>query len=131
MSGARIATGRRAEDLAAAMLARHGLRLVARNLRLRYRELGVAGELDLVALDGATLVIVEVKARRAGAARGPERAALAVGPAKRLRLRRLARAWLASGPELPRFAAIRFDVVGVELDAAGRVVELEWLREAF
>ena len=42
----------------------------------------------------AALVFVEVKARRAAAARGPERPAMAVGPRKRRKLRALAAAWL-------------------------------------
>jgi putative endonuclease len=131
MTRARIAAGRRAEDYAAVMLRRRGLEIVERNARVRYAELGIAGELDIVALDGRTLAFVEVKAARVGARRGPERPALAVGPAKRVRLRRLARARLASSPPLPRFGAIRFDVVGVELDRDDRVVGCEWIRAAF
>ena len=131
MTEARIAAGRRAEDFAAAELRRRGLRIVERNVRVRYRELGIAGEIDLVAIDGRTLVFVEVKATRPGAASGPERPALAVTPRKRARLRRLARARLASAPPLPRFAAIRFDVVGVTLDRGGRPIAHEWIRDAF
>ena len=49
--------GRLGEDLAAAELERVGMRIVARNWRCD------AGELDIVAMDGSTLVICEVKTR--------------------------------------------------------------------
>ncbi|MBI4601734.1 MAG: YraN family protein, partial [Planctomycetes bacterium] len=47
--------GRRGERAAARHLRRQGLRILARNVREG------RGEIDLVALDGATLVFVEVK----------------------------------------------------------------------
>src|SRR5262249_38247897 len=86
---ARQTLGRRGEALAAARLQRAGWRIVARNVRLP------SGELDLVALEGRTLVFVEVKTARAGNRLGPERPAHAVGPRKQLKLRRLAREWIA------------------------------------
>lgn len=49
--------GREAEERAAAYLEKLGYRVLQRNYRCR------GGEIDLVALDGATLVFVEVKAR--------------------------------------------------------------------
>lgn len=131
MTKARILTGRRAETLAARELERSGVRVIERNVRVRYAEWGIAGELDIVALDGRTLVFCEVKAGRAGAARGPERPALAVGPRKRVRIRRLARARLASEPPLPRHRAIRFDVVGVGFGAPDSAPSIEWIRNAF
>lgn len=131
MTSARIATGRRAEEVAARHLARDGLRVVERNVRVRYAEWGIAGELDIVAVDGETLVFCEVKAGRAGATRGPERPALAVGARKQLRLRRLARARLASVPPLPRYRGIRFDVVGVTFGPPDAPPRIEWIRDAF
>ncbi|MGH2951394.1 MAG: YraN family protein [Solirubrobacterales bacterium] len=131
MTDARIASGRRAEAFAASELMRNRLRVIERNVRVRYTELGIAGEIDIVAIDGTTLVFVEVKATRAGGRAGPERPALAVTPSKARRLRRLARARLSSPPPLPRFDAIRFDVVGVTLDAGGQPIGREWIRNAF
>jgi putative endonuclease len=122
--------GRAAEDLAARRLESSGARIVARNVRVRYREWGIAGELDLIALEGRTLVFVEVKAGAAGAATGPERPALAVGPDKRRRLRRLARAWLCSEAGV-RFERLRFDVIGVSVDERGRLAAYEHIRGAF
>ncbi len=105
-----------------------GWRVVARNARVRTPEL--SGELDIVALEGRTLVFVEVKAATRGRAAGPERAALAVGRRKRVRLRRLAVAWLGDGPPLPARDAVRFDVVGVTLDRDGGLVDYDHLRSA-
>jgi putative endonuclease len=118
-----------AEDLAAAHLAAAGCRVLARNARIRYAEIGIAGELDLIALEGRTLAVVEVKAMRSGASRGPGRAVLAVDHRKQRRIRRLARAWLFTNPA-PWHEEIRFDVVGVTFDADG-TPRIEWLRGAF
>jgi putative endonuclease len=129
MTLARQSLGRRAERLVASRLEAQGLAIVARNARVHTPEL--IGEIDLIALDGDTLVFVEVKAARAGSRQGPERPALAVGRRKQLRLRRLAGAWLLRRPPLPRFRSLRFDVVGVRFDGGGRPVAWEHLRAAF
>jgi putative endonuclease len=125
MTVARQTLGRLAEQLAADRLEARDWRLLDRNFRLR------EGELDLVGRDGAVVVFVEVKAGRLGAGRGPERPALAVGPRKQLRLRRLARAWIAAGRTPPGTEGYRFDVIGISFDAAGRVAAYEHLRGAF
>jgi len=122
---ARQRIGRRAEDLVAARLVAAGWRIVERNARTRL------GEIDIVALDGRTLVFVEVKAGRAGSDYGPERPALAVGPRKQLRLRRVATAWMATRRDGPPYAEIRFDVVGVSFDRAGMNLAVEHIRSAF
>lgn len=125
MTQARLRTGRVAEDLVARRLAAAGWRIVERNARTRY------GELDLIGLDGGTLVFVEVKAGREDSAYGPERPILAIGPRKQLQVRRLAAAWMAERRNLPRYAQIRFDAVGVTLDRAGRAVDVEHIENAF
>jgi putative endonuclease len=128
MTVARQSLGRDGEDLVAARLEQAGWRIVARNVRVRE----VRGELDLIAVDGKALVFVEVKALRTGGVRGPERPVLAVGPLKQRKLRSLAAAWLRErGYDVPRHRDLRFDVIGVRLDAAGRVVDYEHLRAAF
>jgi len=119
-----------AEELAVRHLRAAGCRIVARNARIRYAELAIAGELDIIAMDGTTLAFVEVKAGHAGAVIGPTAPALAVGPRKQRRLRRLARAWLVM-EAAPWHDAICLDVIGVTVDDAGRVRELEWIRDAF
>lgn len=106
-------------------LAAAGWEVVERNARTRY------GELDVVALDGRTLVFVEVKAGREGSAFGPERPVLSVTPDKQRRVRRLATAWMSERRALPRYAEIRFDAVGVTFDHTGRAVNYEHLQAAF
>ncbi|MGH2591453.1 MAG: YraN family protein [Actinomycetota bacterium] len=129
MTFARQGLGRFAERHAASRLAAEGFSIVARNARVRTPE--VIGEIDLIAIDRGVLVFVEVKAGRVGARAGPERPALAVGARKQRRVRRLARAWLAEAAALPRFRGLRFDVIGVRVDARGRVAAYEHLRGAF
>ncbi len=125
MTVARQRTGQRAEELVARRLVAAGWEIVERNARTRY------GELDIVALDGRALVFVEVKAGRAGAAFGPERPVLAVDARKQRRVRKLATAWMAERRDVPRYAEIRFDAVGVTFDHAGRVLDIEHIPAAF
>ena len=117
--------GHAAEDLVAERLASAGWEIVARNARTRY------GELDIVALDGATLVFVEVKAGREDSAFGPERPVLGVNRSKQLRVRRLATAWMSERRDTPRYGEIRFDAVGVTFDRTGRATDVEHIRGAF
>ena len=127
MTASRQRLGRRAEAIVARELERRGWRMVARNARPK----AVRGELDIVALDGSDLVVVEVKAGRVGAQRGPVSPVEMVGARKRARLRVLASAWAREHrAELPRGAGLRIDVVGLRLDAAGRVAEWRHVRAA-
>ncbi|MGH9468394.1 MAG: YraN family protein [Terriglobales bacterium] len=82
--------GRRGENLAAWYLRHHGYTIVARNYRGISRQRAGAGEIDLIALEGApaTLVFVEVKTR---AREGMYAAEGAVNRAKRRHLLRAAR----------------------------------------
>jgi putative endonuclease len=125
MTIARQRTGQRAEELVSRRLARAGWEIVERNARTRY------GELDIVARDDRALVFVEVKAGRAGANFGPERPILAVDARKQRRVRKLATAWMAERREIPPYAEIRFDAVGVTFDRADRPVDVEHIRAAF
>ena len=128
MSDARQQLGRTGEALVADSLERLGMRIVARNSRTS----SVRGEIDLIALDGRALVFVEVKALRATALAGPERPAMAVGHRKRHKLRSLALAWLRDHDgSVPPHGTLRFDVVGVRIDARGRAIEWEHVRGAF
>lgn len=125
MSKARQRLGRSAEDLVAGRLREAAWEVVERNARTRH------GELDIVALDGRTLVFVEVKAGRAGSAFGPERPVLSIDFRKQARVRRLATAWMSERRDLPRYDEIRFDAIGVTYDRAGRLVDYEHLEGAF
>lgn len=117
--------GRTAEDLVTTRLVAAHWEILERNARTRY------GELDIVALDGRTLVFIEVKAGRANSAYGPERPVHAVDRRKQQRIRRLATVWLGERRGLPYYAEIRFDAVGVSFDRVGRVIEVEHIEGAF
>ena len=109
--------GPRGEALAAAHLQRLGYTVLARNHRTRF------GEIDLIAHAPGALVFVEVKTRRRrGRAGGPFEA---VDARKQAQVRRIAAGWLASTPERPYAPELRFDVIGVTVDAVGQLVELE------
>jgi putative endonuclease len=125
MTATRLRLGRRAEEIVARWLSEKGWRILARNARTRF------GELDIVVLDGKALVFLEVKAGREGAAAGPERPILSVGPRKQQRIRRLATAWMAEHRDGPRYVEIRFDVVGVSFDRDGSLSEVEHIPNAF
>jgi putative endonuclease len=112
--------GRLGERLAAEHLERLGYAIVARNHRTRY------GEIDVVACDGSTLVFCEVKTRRG---RGDPWDAL--HPAKQAQVRRMARAYLADAIDRPRVPLLRFDAIGIVIDARGRLTRLEHLEDAF
>lgn len=122
--------GRRGEDLAVEHLRRRGFAVLERNARTRH------GEIDLIAFDGTTLVFAEVKTRRIGGAQRvarPDQHPLAgLDARQRARLRRLAAAWLAEGAHRRPFAeTVRFDAIGVVLDAAGTPREIEHLENAW
>jgi putative endonuclease len=124
MTDPRRRLGKLAEDLVADRLARAGWRVLERNVRTR------SGEIDLICMDGGTLVFVEVKAGRRGSAYGPASPAHAVGPRKQARIRRLAREWLAARRAPSGVAGYRFDVVGVSI-GGGRAADVDHIRGAF
>nr|WP_205753560.1 YraN family protein [Arthrobacter ruber] len=100
--------GRRGEATAAVYLEEAGLTIVDRNWRCP------AGEIDLVAVDGSTLVIVEVKTRSSEDFGQPLEAITA---AKLERLYLLASKWARS--HNLRFSGFRIDAVGVLDDGTG------------
>lgn len=111
--------GQRGEDDAARHLESQGLELLERNYRCR------GGEIDLVMLDGRTLVLVEVRLRSSAKFGG---AAASVGPKKQRRFAHAARHLMLTRPDL-RALPVRFDVVA--LDGASGATRVEWIRDAF
>ncbi|GAA1305695.1 UPF0102 protein [Planotetraspora silvatica] len=95
--------GRYGEQLAADFLVARGMSVLARNWRCP------EGEIDIVARDGNAMVVVEVKTR---SSRRHGTAFEAVTHDKLVRLRSLARLWLATQAE--RFDTVRVDVVALE-----------------
>ncbi len=121
---ARHRLGTAGEQLAAQHLQRRGLVIVDRNYRTRW------GELDIVAVDGRAIVFCEVKTRRASARSGGPLEA--VTPNKQARVRKMAASWLRErGRERPYASALRFDAIGIMVDATGALVSLEHLEGAF
>lgn len=113
------ARGAAAEALVARFLAQRGLAVVARNVRCR------GGEVDLVCLDGGTLVFVEVRLRANSRFGG---AAASITPAKQRRVVTAARWWLAGAGRHHATRPCRFDAALLaSLDEAS----IEWLRGAF
>ncbi len=124
MTQARLRIGLIGEAFACEHLSALGFSIVARNCRTRF------GEIDVIAMDRGSLVFVEVKTMRVGGRAGPERPVLAVGPRKRMQVRRLARAWLAEN-RAPPHRSLRFDVVGVLVRRDGVPAEVEHIENAF
>jgi putative endonuclease len=101
--------GRQGEQVAVEYLTERGYRVLDRNWRCRQ------GELDIVALDGRELVVVEVKCRRSNAFGDPLEG---VTDQKLTRLCVLAGAWRRAHPHL-RPSGSRIDLVGVLLPKHG------------
>ncbi len=112
--------GERGEVAAARFLRRLGYHIIARRHR------NPLGELDLVAVDGRTVVFVEVKTRRSTAAGHPHDA---VDPAKQRRLSRLALAFLERHDLSD--CSCRFDVVAVTWQPGQPRPSIEHFRHAF
>lgn len=106
--------GRAAEQVAAGYLELAGLRIQSRNVRLA----GV--EVDAVALDGATHVVVEVRWRVHAGFGG---AAASIDRAKRERLVRAAHALLGQGAR-----RVRIDVIAIDREPDG--IRLRHVRNA-
>lgn len=107
--------GSAGEHAALGYLQNAGLKLVQRNFRCR------RGEIDLVMMDGATLVLVEVRYRSSAQFGG---AAASVTWRKQRRLVNAAEHLLMRRADLRRHPA-RFDVIAIAPD------QIEWIRGAF
>jgi len=112
------ALGRAGEDAALATYEARGFHLVVRNWRCRL------GELDLVVHRRGLLVFCEVKTRGGPAFGGGFDA---VTREKRVKLRRLAEAFLTS--ERPPHDRVRFDVASAEVAEHG--IDVEVFEDAF
>ena len=115
-----LARGRLWETRAATHLERQGLEVLARGYRCRL------GEIDLVCRDDRHLVIVEVRARSAGAVCS---AAESIGIHKRRRIVQATRHLLMRHAEW-QAAAIRFDVVAFDAIDAPEP-RIQWIKNAF
>jgi putative endonuclease len=101
----RNTVGRYGEDLAARYLAAEGFAVLERNWRCEL------GEIDIVAREGDTLVVCEVKTRRGLGYGSPLES---ITYRKLVTLRKLAGRWLQTHQLRP--AAVRIDVVSILFD---------------
>ena len=111
--------GDAAESAALAVLEHAGLQLLARNARY------TVGELDLILVEGDTLVFVEVRQRKSEAFGG---AAASLDARKQRKCALAAQCWLKQNP---RYAALpcRFDAVLFHGVAPNW--QFQWLKNAF
>ncbi|MGH2444056.1 MAG: YraN family protein, partial [Chloroflexota bacterium] len=109
--------GRFGEAWAAGYLTRHGYAILKRNVRYR------AGEIDIIARDGADLVFIEVKCRQTRLFGSPEES---ISQARFKRLSAAVELYLQEhGSEQD---SIRVDVMAIEVGTDGRVQRSELLR---
>jgi putative endonuclease len=113
--------GQRGEAAAARFLRRRGYKIIALGDRLKHRD-----ELDIVALQGKTIVFVEVKTRESSEVANP---AEAVDAAKQRRLTKLAVTFLKRHGLLEYPA--RFDVIAVTWPPDERHPKIEHIENAF
>ncbi|HXJ79555.1 MAG TPA: YraN family protein [Candidatus Methylomirabilis sp.] len=116
----RRTTGIKGEEEAARFLTRSGYAILDRNVRTR------AGEIDLVAKEGKTLVFVEVKTRRELEGDPPQ---AGVHTRKQNRLAKLAHGYLKL--KRIRQTPCRFDVVAVIINDEGGVKAIRHIPNAF
>ncbi len=110
--------GDQAESLAITLLERAGLRVLERNYRVR------GGEIDCIALDGETLVFVEVRYRKNRRFGG---AGASIDLRKQQRIIHAAQIYLMKHPRQAH-RPCRFDCVlldALDTDAS------EWIKDAF
>ena len=117
----RRVTGIRGEEEAARFLARSGYAIIDKNVRTR------AGEIDLVAREGKTLVFVEVKTGKDLLQGDPPQAS--VNTRKQNRLGKLAHGYLKL--KRIRQTPCRFDVVSVIVNDEGGVKAIRHIPNAF
>ncbi|TDD01338.1 YraN family protein [Nonomuraea diastatica] len=99
----RLDLGRQGEQLAVTYLEAQGMKVIERNWRCRH------GEIDVIAEEGPSLIVVEVKTR---SATSHGTALEGVSRAKLARLHMLAAKWLAT--QQRTFDTVRVDVIALE-----------------
>ena len=112
MKNSRKRLGALGEQLAAEVIQQHGLEIVAHNWRCPL------GEIDIIARDQTTLVIIEVKTRRGRKAGTPEQG---VNQYKQQKLCKLAQCYVEY---VAWEGEVRLDVVGVELSSKGKLLRV-------
>jgi putative endonuclease len=112
--------GRKGEQRAARFLAKQGVQVLARGVANQF------GEIDLIGLDGETIVFVEVRTRSSLDAGHP---AESVTAEKQARLTRAALTFLKQNRLLDRRS--RFDVVAILWPDGAKSPQIEHYKNAF
>ncbi|HKZ46725.1 MAG TPA: YraN family protein [Thermodesulfobacteriota bacterium] len=118
MTFARISVGKQGESLATEFLRKNGYRIVENNFRNRY------GEIDIIAIEGKTIVFIEVKTKT-NSKFGPPK--MAVDLRKQRQISKAALAYLTQ--KRMNNNPARFDVVGISM--LENKTEIELIKNAF
>lgn len=113
MTKRRLDLGRQGEKLALKKLQNNGYQILAKNFHSRF------GEIDIIALDGETLVFIEVKTRT-GDKYG--KAKEAITKAKIAKIKKTASYYLLNRPNYENF---RIDCVTVDIDPTSLQMAIE------
>ncbi len=97
--------GKKGEDIAVEMLVKNGYKVIDRNFSSRF------GEIDIIAIEGQTLVFVEVKTRQSIKFGLPQEA---VTPQKIYKIKKTAEYYSLIHPDLPK--KLRIDVVAIIIE---------------
>jgi len=106
--------GSKGEQLATKFLQNKGYRIIARNFKARY------GELDIIALQNATLVVIEVKTRIGNQYGSPEEA---ITPRKLHEVTKTFEYFILLHPEFEPFP-LRIDLVAILLNEEEQLLSL-------
>jgi len=110
-------SGNKGEDLAVQFLRKKGYKIIDRNFSIR------GGEIDIIALDGQTLVFIEVKARSSKQFGSPLEA---ITPRKMSSLIKTAYFYKSKNPRLPE--SLRIDAVAITLDEKNEPNSIELIK---
>jgi len=113
----KYSVGKSGEDIASDFLRKKNYKIIEQNFKKRY------GEIDIVALDGETLVFVEVKTRKSTEFGSPLEA---ITPWKLSSVIKTAQYYKLTHPKLPDL--MRIDAVAIKLFDDGRVEEIELVK---
>lgn len=109
--------GKSGEDIASGFLRKKNYKIIEQNFKKRY------GEIDIVALDGETLVFIEVKTRKSTEFGSPLES---ITPWKLRSVIKTAQYYKLTHLKLPE--SLRIDAVGIKLSDNGSVKEIELVK---
>ncbi|MWC26584.1 YraN family protein [Paenibacillus sp. MMS18-CY102] len=119
----RIETGKIGEEAAEKYLSEAGYLIRERNWRCR------AGEVDIIAEQDGTMVVIEVRTRRSRSSAAFGSAAESVDFRKCQKIRLVTEVYLQTQKQSGR--TVRFDVITVLLGADRNLIDLTHIRDAF